>query len=73
MSATRDQSQKFRFIYENMYALYLKSKKAAQAALPPLPVKDDPILSLEETADRLDALSVKLNGMLKQLQEINKE
>ena len=32
MSATRDQSQKFTFLFSNMYSLYKKGKQAAQAS-----------------------------------------
>ena len=66
--ATRDTTQKFKFVYQNMYSVYLKGKKAV-ADLP----KDDPIASLENSLKDLQALKIKLNGMLRELQEMNKE
>lgn len=37
MSASRDQSQKFTFVYQNLYQLYQKGKTAAQEAKVPAP------------------------------------
>lgn len=51
MSATRDQSQKFTFVYSNLYHLYKKGKDAAHAAQVPAaaPVAIAPEKLLDQT------------------------
>jgi len=41
MSASRDPSQKFTFVYSNLHYLYKKGKEAAQAANIPEPTRAD--------------------------------
>lgn len=49
MSASRDQSQKFTFVYQNLYQLYQKGKTAAHEAKVPSaePAKEDSSRGLE--------------------------
>lgn len=52
MSASRDQSQKFTFVYKNLYHLYRKGKDAAHAAEVPPPMKPEKLAEMKNAETR---------------------
>jgi hypothetical protein len=62
MSATRDTSQKFKFLYSNLHTIYTKEKRQGFVAL----VKEQPKLP----ADTLRLQMMKLNELHQELNKV---
>lgn len=74
MSANRDQSQKFTFVYSNLYQLYQKGKEAAKAAdITPALEPQNKAEALEgvETSKIIKAGSYQQNGSVVQVRDFN--
>jgi hypothetical protein len=77
MSATRDNSQKFTFVYSNLYQIYRKGKQSGDPVkVIPLPLPNTPsdaVKGLRENLERLKSLHERLRHMLGELEELTKD